>query len=246
MDQMIYIAMSGAEQTLEAQATNSHNLANLSTAGFKADLSQFRSMPVFGEGYPSRAYAMAERPGVDFRPGAIQSTGRELDMAVDGEGWIAVQDADGGEAYTRAGDLHLTANGLLETGAGYLVLGNGGPVAIPPAEKLEIAMDGTISIRPVGQTATALVEIDRIKLVKPPLDQLEKGGDGLFRVNGEEAVTVDAGVRLVGGALESSNVNAVDALVNMIGLARRFEMQVKMMRTAEDNAAAAAQIMRLS
>ncbi len=246
MDRMLYIAMTGAGQTLTAQAVNSHNLANATTTGFKADLSQFRSMPVFGEGFPTRAYAMTERPGVDLSSGGIQTTGRELDLVVDGNGWIAVQDEEGGEAYTRAGDLHLTSNGLLETGSGYLVLGNGGPVAIPPAEKMEIAVDGTISIRPVGQSAKALVEMDRIKLVKPPLDKLEKGEDGLFRVKGSDILQPDASVRLVSGALESSNVNTVDALANMISLARKFEMQVKTMRTAEENDTAAAQMMRLS
>ncbi len=246
MDRMLYVAMTGAAQTLTAQAANSHNLANASTTGFKADLSQFRSMPVYGDGMPSRVYAMAERPGVDLRPGAIQATGNDLDMAVDGDGWIAVQAADGSEAYTRAGDLHLTVNGLLETGAGHYVLGNGGPVSIPPAEKLDIGADGTISIRPLGQSAKTLAQIDRVKLVKPPLDQLEKGEDGLFRLRSGAAAPADASVRLVSGALEGSNVNPVEQMVNMISLARQFEMQVKMMRTAEDNASAATQLLRLS
>lgn len=246
MDQALYIAMSGAAQTLVAQAANSHNLANVSTTGFKADLSQFRSMPVFGEGAPSRVYALAERPGIDLRQGGLQVTGRDLDVAVDGRGWIAVQAPDGSEAYTRAGDLHLTVNGLLETGAGHLVLGNGGPVAIPPAESLEIGADGTISVRPVGQGANALVEADRIKLVDPEPARLIKGADGLFRVPGEGAQPADASVRLVSGALEGSNVGSVEALVNMIDLARRFEMQVKMMKSVDQNAAESAQMLRLS
>lgn len=246
MDRMLYVAMSGAKQTLLAQAANANNLANVSTTGFKADLEQFRSMPVFGSGLPSRVYALSERPGSDIRPGIIQTTGRDLDVAVDGEGWIAVQDGEGGEAYTRTGDLHLTVNGLMETGAGNLVLGNGGPVAIPPAEALEIGSDGTISIRPVGQSAKALVEVDRIKLVKPQTDRLFKGRDGLFRVQGTAALPAEADVKLVSGALEASNVNAVEAMVNMISLSRQFEMQVKLMRTAQDNEAASAQMLRLA
>lgn len=246
MDRMLYVAMTGASQTLLAQAANAHNLANAATTGFKADLNQFRSMPVFGDGYPSRVYAMSERPAADLRHGAMQSTGGELDVAIDGDGWIAVQDAEGGEAYTRAGDLRLTVNGFLETGAGHKVLGNGGPIAIPPAEKLEVGQDGTISIRAVGQSAKALVEVDRVKLVKPVLTNLEKGADGLFRVPGQASAQADADVRLVAGSLESSNVNAVDALVRMISLGRQFEMQVKMMRTAEENEQASAQMLRMA
>jgi flagellar basal-body rod protein FlgF len=243
---MLYIAMSGAGQTLTAQAANAHNLANATTTGFKADLSQFRSMPVFGDGHPSRAYAQAERPAVDLRPGSLQATGRELDMAVDGDGWIAVQAPDGGEAYTRAGDLHLTANGQLQTGAGHPVLGNGGPIAVPPAEKLEIGADGTISIRPLGQQANTLAQVDRVKLVRLPPGELTKGSDGLFRLRDGAEASADGSVRLVAGALESSNVSTAQALVEMIDLARRFELQVKMMQTAEANADASVQMLRLS
>lgn len=244
MDRLLYVAMSGAQQTMLSQAVNSHNLANLHTAGFRADLNQFRSMPVFGTGLPSRVYAMSERPGIDYTPGPIESTGRELDVAIHREGWIAVVAPDGQEAYTRAGDLRVSSNGLLETGAGHSVLGNGGPIAIPPAEKIEIGHDGTISIRPLGLASDALAEIDRIKLVAPPLELMFKSDDGLFRLEGAAAVA-DARVTLVSGALERSNVNAVDALVNMITLARQFEMQVKMMHTAEEADRSAAGMLQL-
>lgn len=245
MDRLLYVAMSGAQQTMLSQAVNSHNLANLHTAGFRADLNQFRSMPVFGTGLPSRVYTMSERPGIDYTPGPIESTGRELDVAIHGEGWIAVVAPDGQEAYTRAGDLRVSSNGLLETGAGHSVLGNGGPIAIPPAEKIEIGHDGTISIRPLGLASDALAEIDRIKLVAPPSELMLKSDDGLFRLEGAAAVA-DARVTLVSGALERSNVNAVDALVNMITLARQFEMQVKMMHTAEEADRSAAGMLQLS
>src|SRR5512143_2647468 len=172
MDRALYVAMTGAKQLLQAQASNSHNLANASTPGFRADLTDFRSMPVFGPGFPSRVYAMQERPGVDLKPGPIDATGRELDMAIKGDGWIAVQGPDGSEAYTRAGDLRISSGNILETGAGYPVMGQGGPIAIPPAEKIEIGTDGTISIRPLGEQASTLVQVDKIKLVNPPLDQI--------------------------------------------------------------------------
>lgn len=245
MDRMLYVAMSGAKQTLVAQAANAHNLANVSTSGFRADLAAFRAMPVFGPGQPTRVYAMAERPGVDLSAGVVSHTGRELDVAVNGEGWIAVQGRDGREAYTRAGDLRVTPNGQLTTGAGLPVLGNGGPIAIPPYEKLDIGADGTISIRASGQAAAALATVDRIKLVNPPIEELRKGEDGLMRRRDGREADADARVRLVSGSLEGSNVNAVDALVNMLTLQRQFEMQVKMMRTTEETDAAAAQVMRL-
>ena len=134
MDRLLYVAMTGASQTMLAQAANSHNLANASTTGFRADLSAFRAMPVFGPGAPSRVYAMAERPGVDMSYGTLVSTGNDLDLAVKGDGWIAVQGPDGREGYTRAGDLRISTSGLLVNGAGHLVLGENGPIAIPPAE----------------------------------------------------------------------------------------------------------------
>lgn len=246
MDRMLYVAMSGAKQTLVAQAINSHNLANATTTGFKADLNQLRSMPVFGTGHPSRVYAMTERPGPDLSAGAIQETGRELDVALSGEGWIAVQAPDGGEAYTRRGDLHLTVNGILETGAGHPVLGNGGAIAIPQAEKLDIGSDGTVSIRPLGQDAKGLAEIDRIKLVRPPISDLTKGADGLFRLKGGGVAVADAAVTVTRGVLEASNVSIAQALVEMITLARRFEMQVKTMDTVKENDEAMAGLMRLT
>ena len=245
MDRLLYVAMTGASQTMLAQAANSHNLANASTTGFRADLSAFRAMPVFGPGAPSRVYAMAERPGVDMSYGTLVSTGNDLDLAVKGDGWIAVQGPDGREGYTRAGDLRISTSGLLVNGAGHLVLGENGPIAIPPAEKIEVAGDGTISIQPTGQSAASLSIIDRIRLVKPVLDDLVKGTDGLMRLKDGGSALADAAVGVSSGSLESSNVSAVEAMVNMISLARQFEMQVKMMRTSEELDASAAQILRM-
>jgi flagellar basal-body rod protein FlgF len=245
MDSSLYVAMSGAKQAMVAQAVNSHNLANANTTGFKADLSQFRSMPVFGPGLPSHVYTMAERPGIDFITGTMQETGRELDVAIKGQGWIAVQADDGSEAYTRAGDLRLTPNGLLTTGTGLPVLGGGGPVTLPESAKMEIGSDGTISVIPLGDTAATLSAVDRIKLVNPEVADMVKGKDGLFRLKSGLETEVSAEVRLVSGAIEGSNVSVVDAMVSMIELARNFEMQVKMMKTVSDNEAASAQLMRI-
>ena len=246
MDRMLFVAMSGAKETMLAQATNSNNLANASTPGFLADLQQFRSMPVFGDGMPTRVYGMSERPGIDFKHGAIVHTGRDLDVAINGDGWFSVQARDGNEAYTRRGDLQVDVNGLLTTGNGLPVIGNSGPIAIPPAEKIEIAPDGTISIRPLGQGANELAVIDRIKMVKPDLSQLKKGDDGLIRQQNGEPAEEAADIQLATGSLESSNVNIVDSMVDMIELSRRYEMQVKMMKTAEETDDASSSIMRMS
>jgi flagellar basal-body rod protein FlgF len=244
MDRLLYVAMSGAKETLLAQATNNGNLANVATTGFRADLQQFRSMPVFGDGYPTRVYALTERPGIDFNPGSIVQTGRDLDVAVNGEGWIAVQDKNGQEALTRAGDFRTDVNGFLTTGTGLPVMGDGGPIAIPPAEKIMIAADGTISIRPQGAGPNELVTVERIKLANPDQTDLIKGKDGLIRLQSGEAAEADASVRLVQGAIEGSNVNAVDAMVNLIELQRRFELQVKMMKAADEAAQQSAAILR--
>ena len=201
---------------------------------------------MFGPGHPTRVYALSARPGVDSTPGEIESTGRALDVAVHGKGWIAVQGPDGSEAYTRAGDLRISPNGILETGAGHPVLGNGGPIAIPPAESLEIGRDGTISIRPQGQPANTLATLDRIKLVAPGLAELVKGEDGLFRTVSGVPAPPDASVQVVSGAIEGSNVNMVGALVEMISLSRRFEMQVKLMDAAREDDEVVTQILRMS
>ncbi len=246
MDRMIYVAMSGAKETMLAQASNSNNLANANASGFLADLQQFRAMPVFGDGFPTRVYSMSERPGTDFSHGEIMNSGRDLDVSIQGEGWFALQARDGSEAYSRRGDLKIDSNGLLTTGNGLPVLGNNGPIAIPPAEKIDIAPDGTISIVPLGQLAEEVAVIDRIKMVRPDQAQLEKGADGLMRLRSGDPVQADAAVRLSSGHLEASNVNIVDAMVDMIELSRRYEMQVKMMKTAGDIEESSASIMRIA
>ncbi|MGM0680414.1 MAG: flagellar basal-body rod protein FlgF [Pseudomonadota bacterium] len=246
MDRMLYVAMTGARQTMQAQTVNANNIANVNTTGFRQDLAAMRSMPVYGSGMPTRVYGMTEKPGTDLNPGSLMTTGRSLDVALKGPGWIAVQAQDGNEAYTRAGDLQVTSNGLLQTGAGHLVMGNTGPVSLPPSSKIEIGSDGTISMIAQGDEAADMQEVDRIKLVNPPAEDLYKGEDGLMRLDEGEQADADANVHLAVGALESSNVNIAEALVNMIDQARQFEMQVKMMKTAERNDQKAAQIMKMS
>jgi len=246
MDRSLYIAMSGAKQTLLAQTTNANNLANAQTTGFKSDWEQFRSMPVFGPGFPTRVYAMTERPGTDFSSGPLQTTGRDLDVAINGDGYFAVQGADGKEVYTRAGDLRLTPEGLLQTGTGLQVIGQGGPIAIPPAEKLEIGSDGTISIIPLGSNATVLAVVDRIKMVRPAADNVEKLTDGLVHVKDGLPQAASADVSLVQGVLEASNVNAIQAMVEMIELSKNFELQTKVMKNADENSGVSAKLMQMA
>ncbi|MFZ5466848.1 MAG: flagellar basal body rod protein FlgF [Pseudomonadota bacterium] len=242
---MLYIAMNGAKNALLAQATNSHNLANANTVGFKSDLDEFKSLPVYGPVMASRVYSEDSRAGTNLNAGSIMTTGRELDVAIQGEGWMAVQAADGQEAYTRAGDLRVDGAGLLTTGDGHPVLGNGGPIAIPPAAKVEIGADGGITVLSPGDPATAPLLVDRIRLVNPPRDAMEKRLDGLMGVKPGTEVVADANVRVISGALEGSNVNAVDSMVRMIQYARMFETQSKLMQQADANGEATNRLLAL-
>lgn len=245
MDRMLYVAMSGAKQTMDAMTSNNNNLANVNTAAFRQDLAAFRSMPVYGDQAPTRVYAMTERPGTDFTPGALISTARDLDVAINGDGFIAVQSPLGDEAYSRRGDFHISNNGLLMNGAGHLVLGDGGPITLPPASKVEIANDGTVSMVPLGAESQNLVVVGRIKLVNPDTSALAKGEDGLFRLTTGEEADPDAAITITSGMIESSNVNAANAMVQMINLARQYESQVKMMSLAEKNDEAASALLQI-
>jgi flagellar basal-body rod protein FlgF len=246
MDHLLYIAMSGAKENMNGISIKANNLANSTTTGFKADLEQARAMQAFGEGLPTRVFSLTERPGQNFDDGAFIVTDRDLDVAVQGKGWLAVQDANGNEAYTRAGNLELSPTGVLQTASGLSVLGEEGPIQLPlPIEKMEIGTDGTISIRPQGAPANVMQEVARLKLVKPEFQDIEKGNDGLFRRKDGEVAEADATVSVLSGAVEGSNVNAVGEMTQMISLQRQFEVQVKMMKTAEEIDRQHNQIMRI-
>lgn len=246
MDRLIYTAMTGAKQILEQQATTSHNLANATTTGFRAQVDQFRAVQVQGAILPTRAFVVDSTTDSDFRSGTIQHTGRELDVAVQGDGWIAVRAADGSEAYTRNGSLKVDENGILQTHDGLRVQGDGGELALPPGRNIAMARDGTISLVPDGSDATGLTAIGRLKLVNPPAADLVRGDDGLFRTKAGTPAPLDPNVTLISGSLESSNVNVVDEMVNMISLARQFDMQMKMLERAESNDNKAAQLLSMS
>lgn len=242
MDKSLYVAMTGAKDILDAQAVNNFNLANASTTGFKADLAAFQSQAVAGSGYASRVYATDSTTGWDESQGSMATTGRPLDVAVQGPGFIAVQGPDGQEAYTRNGDLHLTPEGLLVTSTGQAVLGDNGPITLPPSSSIKIGSDGTITVLPFGAPAQSLATIGRIKLVNPPPDTLLRASGGVFRAGGGSA-PADASVKLASGVLESSNVDLASAMVNMIDLSRNFDLQIKAMKSADDNASASAELL---
>ncbi len=245
MDKMLYVAMSGSRQVMLKQATNSHNLANLNTTGFKADIDNFKAMPVYGPGQPVKVYAEDQRMGISHADGSIINTGMPLDIAVNGDGFIAVQDIDGSEAYTRNGNLEVSDQGMLVTSNGNPVLGEGGPITLTAFDNIQIGTDGTITVMPIGQAGGEIAVLDRIKLVNPDRNTVERNERGLFSTP-EIEEPADANVTLATESLESSNVNAVNALVTMIELSRQFETQVKLMSAAKDNDIAAAQLLKIS
>jgi len=241
MDRMIYLSMSGAKATLQRQDVLAHNLANASTSGFRAELQAFRAVPVQGSGASTRVYALESTPGYDATPGPVSATGRNLDVAVQGKSWLAVQAVDGTEAYTRGGSLDVSADGTLTTRSGLSVLGDGGPIQVPVNSEVSIVGDGTISARTGNQPPQA---VGRLKLVTPEA-ALIRGEDGLFRGADGGDLPADAVARVQDGALEGSNVSPVETMVAMISAARQFEAQMKLMQTAKDNESAAAQLLSL-
>jgi flagellar basal-body rod protein FlgF len=246
MDRLVYVAMTGAKQLAQAQALIAHNLANVGTTGFRADLARFEARAVQGPGFPSRVNTVASGLGFDRSQGSLVQTGEVLDVALDGAGWIAVQARDGTEALSRGGSLKVNAVGLLENERGDLVLGDNGPLAVPPYSEIAVAGDGTISIVPQGQGASTLAQVGRMKLVNPPVSQLEKRTDGLVRVRAGTELSADAGVKVLSGHIETSNVNMAASMVDMIENQRQFDLAVRMMRVADDNASRASSLASLS
>ncbi|OEE81193.1 flagellar basal-body rod protein FlgF [Vibrio genomosp. F6] len=249
MDRALFLAMSGAKQNMQALQLRANNLANVSTPGFRADLAQARSMQAYGEGLPTRVFSMTERPGHNFSQGSVITTGRDLDVTIEGEGWISVIDKTGKEGLTRNGNLKIDQNGLLLNGNGHLVLGDtGAPISLPiPLSKVEIGRDGTISVLPQGAPASEMEQIDRIKLTRSNPQTLFKDSNGLFRLKDPNlAYEADAGVHILTGAIEGSNVNAVGEMTSLIDLQRQFEMQVKMMSTAEEMDKSSDSLLRMS
>ncbi len=246
MDRLIYTAMSGASHTMLQQTTVGQNLSNVNTPGYRAAVNAFRAVPLVGEGLPTRTFVVDSTAGADFSQGSMQPTGRNLDMAVQGKGWIAVQLENGSEAYTRNGSFQISPAGILQTRNGLNVAGDVGFITIPPNTEVTVAKDGTISTVPSGQPPNQVVVVGRIKLVNPPEAQMVRGDDGLFRTRDGKPVEADIGVKVASGNLENSNVNVVEAMGNMISLARQFDMQMKMLHSADENARQASQLLNMN
>jgi len=237
MDRMIYLSMSGAKATLQRQDTLANNLANASTNGFRGELQAFRAVPVNGSGASTRVYTLETTPAYDATPGPVQTTGRNLDVAMKGNAWLAVQSLQGTEGYTRAGALELTADGQLVTAGGLSVIGDGGPISVPPQSEITIGGDGSVSATQNGKTNT----VGKLKLVTPE-GPLTRGDDGLFR-GSDGDLPADPTASVQNGALEGSNVSPVETMVSMIAAARQFEAQMKMLQTAESNEKSASQLL---
>lgn len=241
MDRLVYVSMSGAGGSMESQVINANNLANASTPGFRADLIAMTQVQSSGD---SRTYTRLEPAGVDIRPGRIETTNGDLDIAINGDGWLVIQTPEGDEGVTRRGDLRVDPFGLLTNGAGEPVMGQNGPVALPPYSSVEITNDGAISIVPQGQDTSTVV--DRLRLVQVDGSQLRKGTDGVIRVLEGGLMVNDPSIRVIPGALESSNVNPVESMIKMIEMSRGFESQTKLMRMASDNDKAASSLMKIA
>lgn len=244
MDKSLFISMSGASEVMKSQAMHANNLANTSTIAFKMDLPELHSMPVYGSVYPSRVFVGSERIGTDVTPGAVIQTGNDLDIAINGEGWLSVQGEDGQEYYTRRGDMAISQSGYLMNGSEHLMLGDGGPISIPPAQKISIGQDGSINITPIGAAPGTSVTLGRLKLVSLPKEELTKNEQGLFMLKSRVPAPLDPAVQIKTGMLEASNVNPVADLIGLISSARQYELNVKMMENAKENDEAAARIMQ--
>lgn len=248
MDRIVYTAGSGASRTLEHQAIVSNNMANASTAGFRAQLAQYRSVPVVGDGLPTRVGTVALTPGADFTVGPMQSTGRAMDIAVQGDGWLSVFTPEG-EAFTRAGNLHVGVDGILKNAQGMALMSEDNqPIAVPDNAQLSFGADGTITALGAGDEPNAVALLGRLKLVNPDPQAISRGDDGLFRLQAPEGgqpalAAMDPNVRITDGTLEGSNVNPMEAMVAMINNGRRFEMQMKVIQHANSNAERANQLL---
>jgi flagellar basal-body rod protein FlgF len=254
MDRMIYTAMTGAKQTMEQQSTVANNLANVNTTAFRAELATFRAVPINGTAQTTRVFVTDSTPGADLTPGNFQKTGRALDVAVQGTGWIAVRAKDGSEAYTRDGNLQVQADGSLTTHNGIPVLSDPGPgappapIRVPLGSEVTVSLDGTVSATATqgGDIPPAITVAGKIRLVDPPASNMTRRDDGLFQTRDGRAAPTSASVLVAPQNLESSNVNLTHQMVQMIELSRQYELNTKMITTANDDEKAASQLLTLN
>ncbi len=247
MDRVIYVGMTAAKHTMSQLASVAQNLSNIQTVAYKADVHVFKAIPASGPGNPTREYVVNAKVGTDFSPGTIEHTGNPTDLAIVGPGWFTVKMADGSEAYTRNGNFKISANGVVQTTNGLSVVGvDGGPITLPLHTEVSFGRDGTITSVPSGNQPSGVTVLGKIKLVNPPEDQVVKGADNFIRLKNGQNASADASVRLMSGSLEASNVNAIEAMINMIDLGRQFDMQMKLLQTADANASKASVLLNIN
>jgi flagellar basal-body rod protein FlgF len=246
MDRALYVGMTGAIQTMRQQQANNNNLANASTTGFRAELLDSSQIAVDGYGFDSRINAQSLDSGWDSRMGPIQQTGRDLDIVLRPDTWLAVQTADGSTAYTRAGNLQIDSLGQLLDGSGHQVLSDSGPISVPPYTSFHLGADGTLTVIPQGSAPNAPAIVSRLQIVDAQPSDLERGQDGLMRAVTGVTLNPSVGATVTTGAVEGSNVNVVDSMVNMIQLVRQFELQTKVLHAADDNASQASTLVRMT
>lgn len=246
MDPILIHATTGGSANFNRQQIAANNLANINTPGFKADLFQAELLTLKHDNSNSSAqtFVVQKANGINTTPGDIVHTGNDLDVAIDGDAWMTVKDAKGGQAYTRGGTLRLNAQGQLTTASGKPIIGNGGTIAIPPSRSIVIGADGTISAVPLDGDGKALAVLDRIKLVKLDKANIVKNEEGLLQLKQGSPTPADNSVKIIQGAIEGSNVNAIDQMVGMISSGRDFESQMKLLSTADDNAQRLAQLLQ--
>ena len=246
MDRLIYVGMTAAKHTMAQLASTSQNLANVRTTGFKADIHMFSAIPVHGPGNPTREFVVNSTVGSDFTQGVITQTGSPLDLAISGSGWFTVQMPDGSEAYTRAGGFKLDPTGMLRTASGLPVMGINGTISIPQGSSVTIAKDGTVSVVPSGNNPNAVAVLGQLKLVNPPESGMVKGADNLFRMKSGSPAAPASNVTVLSGSLESSNVDMIDCMLNLIDLGRDFDMQMKLLQSADNNASKASALLNIN
>lgn len=246
IDRALYLGMVGGKQAMTNMHITANNLANVNTVGHRAEIPIFSLQEVQGDGYKTRYLNITSETKADFTPGSMMNTDRNLDISIKGDGWFTVQTLDGREAYTRNGNFTLSPEGFLKTPSGHYVMGQRGLITIPPAKQISIGEDGTISVQTMGQSERDLTVIDKIKLVNPTKNEIMRGEDGLFYSQSGEGFGMDPNVRIQTGFLETSNVNAVQELVNMIDYSRQFELQIKMMQNCDENAQKATKILEIN
>jgi flagellar basal-body rod protein FlgF len=228
--QLFYLAMGGLDATMQNAAAAANNLANRDTTAFKSQSAVFQAAPLYDQGLPDRVAVASRTTSTDFSSGPIEQTGRNLDVAISGPGWIAVQASDGSIGLTRNGSFSISPLGVLQTSDGHPVLGRGlAPIALPPLQKVTIGQDGTISGTLRGQSPDQVAALNRLMLTNPPTAALQRRGDGLFQ-DTTGAPQPAAAVRLQTGALEGSNTEPMSLMLNMIETTREYQMQTEMMR----------------